>query len=157
MRTSLSDNFIRYASRFTIEEIYSTKKDYIKDSLVLPAVRTEFSKLGIDIKKISYNSTIRLPKFIQSTLESKTNAIQRAIQVENEVREEEAKAKKSLIVAESEAKQLLIKSQAESEANKLKQNSLTPLLIQHQAIEKWNGQLPTMMNNGQNLPFIQIK
>jgi hypothetical protein len=38
---------------------------------------------------------------------------------------------------------MLIQARAEAEANKLKQSTLTPMLIQQQWIEKWDGALPT--------------
>lgn len=36
-----------------------------------------------------------------------------------------------------------IECEADAQANRLRQQSLTPLLIQQQFIEKWNGALPT--------------
>lgn len=53
---------------------------------------------------------------------------QRAQQAENELR-----------VVEANAKKLLVQAKAEAEANRLKQQTLSPLLIQQQFIEKWDG------------------
>ena len=53
------------------------------------------------------------------------------MRVNNEVRVAEAEAKKKIVIAEAEA-----------HANKLKEQSLTPLLIQQQWINKWDGKLP---------------
>lgn len=44
----------------------------------------------------------------------------------------------------------------EAEAQKIKQASLSPLVIQEMAINKWDGKLPTYMGS-ENLPFITIK
>jgi hypothetical protein len=37
---------------------------------------------------------------------------------------------------------LIIQAKAEAEANRLRQQSLTELLVQQQFIEKWDGKLP---------------
>ena len=43
-----------------------------------------------------------------------------------------------------------------SEANRIMQESLTPLLIQRMYIEKWDGKMPQYMLGG-SMPFINIK
>lgn len=57
--------------------------------------------------------------------------IQRAQQAENEVK-----------VAEAQAKKLLVAAEAEAEANRLKQQALTPQILEKMWIEKWDGKLP---------------
>ena len=47
--------------------------------------------------------------------------------------------KKGITISEAQAKKLLVQAEAEKKANELKQSSLTPLLIQQQFIEKWDG------------------
>lgn len=68
---------------------------------------------------------------MKKTIEARNNAIQQAIQVENELK-----------VAEARAKKLLVEAKAESEANELRQRTLTPLLVQQLFIEKWDGHTP---------------
>lgn len=46
-------------------------------------------------------------------------------------------------VAEAEAKKKVVLAQAEAEVNRLKQQSLTPAILQARFIEKWDGKLPT--------------
>ncbi len=43
---------------------------------------------------------------------------------------------------EAQAKKLIVQAEAEKKANELKQQSLTPLLIQQQFIDKWDGRTP---------------
>ena len=62
------------------------------------------------------------------------------MRVSNEVRVAEAEAKKKIVIAEAEA-----------HANKLKEQSLTPLLIQQQWINKWDGKLPGIVAGNSNL------
>jgi len=49
-----------------------------------------------------------------------------------------------------------VKAKAQAEANRLLQETLTPLLIQGKAIERWNGTLPQFTGGGA-LPFINVK
>lgn len=72
-------------------------------------------------------------------------------------------------VAQQEAERAIFKAQeaeqtananinlarGEAEANRLKRESLTPELLQLRAIEKWDGQLPTV--TGGSTPFVNIK
>lgn len=41
---------------------------------------------------------------------------------------------------------MIVQAEAEKKANDLKQTSLTPMLIQQQFIEKWNGSTPLYGN-----------
>ncbi len=44
--------------------------------------------------------------------------------------------------AEGNAQALLTSAKAEAEANRMKQQTLTPLLIQLEYVQKWDGKLP---------------
>jgi regulator of protease activity HflC (stomatin/prohibitin superfamily) len=52
-----------------------------------------------------------------------------------------------------QAKQKVVTATAEAEAMKLKEVSVTPELIQWEAVQKWNGKLPHIMAGGK-LPFM---
>ena len=55
------------------------------------------------------------------------------------------------------AKYDLERVKLEAEAQRQKQQSLSPMVLQEKAIEKWDGKLPTYMSSGDNLPFIMSK
>lgn len=76
-------------------------------------------------------SGLKYPETIVNAVNAKNIAIQKAQQAENEV-----------LVAEANAKKLLVAAQAEAEANRLKQQALTPQILEKMWIEKWNGELP---------------
>jgi len=48
------------------------------------------------------------------------------------------------------------KAKAQAEANRLLQESLTALLIQNKAIDRWNGTLPQFTGGGA-VPFLNLK
>jgi regulator of protease activity HflC (stomatin/prohibitin superfamily) len=64
------------------------------------------------------------------------------MQAENKIKQAEAEAKIKRAQAEGNAESLKIQADAEAYANLKRQQTLTPLLIQQQFLEKWNGQLP---------------
>ena len=73
---------------------------------------------------------------------------------ENRVKQAEAEAKIKVATAEGNAQAMLTQAKAEAEANKLKQVTLTPMLLQQQWIEKWDGALSQYsLGSGTNMMF----
>jgi hypothetical protein len=73
---------------------------------------------------------------------------------ENQVKTAEAQARIKIATAEGNAQALLTNARAEAESNKLRQQTLTPLLLQQMWIEKWRGDVPsTVLGSNQNLMF----
>ena len=77
----------------------------------------------------------QLEKAIVDAVNNKNKAVQDAMTVENQLR-----------VAEAKKKKMIIEAEGEKAANELKQRSLSPLLIQQQFIEKWDGKTPLYGN-----------
>lgn len=76
-------------------------------------------------------SGLKYPQTIVDAVNQKNRAVQEAQTALNEV-----------AVAEANAKKLLVAAQAEAEANRLKQQALTPQILEKMWIEKWDGKLP---------------
>ena len=96
------------------------------------------------------------PQSLRNTIDAKLAAIQSALKAENQVKEAEAEAKIAVARAEGEARALRVKADAEAYYNRTVAASLSALLVQQDAIEKWNGELPTY-NGGGSIPFINMK
>lgn len=62
---------------------------------------------------------------------NKNQAIQEAMRAENELK-----------VAQAEAAKIIATAEGERQANELRMKSLTPLLLQQELINKWDGKLP---------------
>ena len=56
--------------------------------------------------------------------------------------QEAQKAQNEVAVAEAQAKKLIVAAQAEKEANELRNQALTPAVLEKMWIEKWDGKLP---------------
>jgi regulator of protease activity HflC (stomatin/prohibitin superfamily) len=80
-------------------------------------------------------------------IDAKNRAVQSALKAENEIKEAEANAKIAVAKAEGNAKAMKIKADAEAYYNRTIAASLSPMIVQEDWIEKWDGQLPTVMGN----------
>ena len=67
------------------------------------------------------------------------------MQVENEVK-----------VAEAQAKKLIVAAEAEKKANELRQQALTPPILEKMWIEKWDGTVPTVITGGNTSAFLDL-
>lgn len=130
-------NYVRDAFRiqfnkYTTDSMISSRENF--ENSVQRQLTDALLKEGFDLEQMT--SGIQYPETITQAIDSKNRAVQQAMQVENELRVTEANAKKLIIQAEAEAK-----------ANLLRQQSLTPMLIQQQFIEKWDGKTPLYGNS----------
>jgi regulator of protease activity HflC (stomatin/prohibitin superfamily) len=92
---------------------------------------------GVSITNFSFS-----PEY-ETAIESKQVAQQRAQQAEYELQQ-----------AKVEAERQIAQAQGQAQAQKLIQQTLTPQLIQQQAIQKWDGHLPTVVGGNGVLPMI---
>jgi len=141
LRNYTRDGYNTASSYFTAEEIYSNRRVFedLADSLVSAILEPE----GFTVENIVLVSAVRLPKAIAKSIESKVEAKQIALQKEGELQQTTADAEKKIEKARGQAESMKLLADAESYSYKKKQSSLTPLLIQQQFIEKWNGNYGT--------------
>lgn len=125
-------NYVKDAFRIQLNN-FST--DYIvsnRDAIehaIEQHLSTALLKENFQLEQLT--SGLKYPETIVKAVNAKNEAIQKAQQAQNEV-----------AVAEANAKKLLVGAQAEAEANKLKQQALTPQILEKMWIEKWDGKLP---------------
>ena len=86
------------------------------------------------------------------------DAFENAIKQKQVAEQEALKAKNVTIQVEEKAKQTKIAAEAEAEAMRIKANALerNPKLVEYEAVQKWNGELPQYML-GNSVPFINLK
>ena len=91
-------------------------------------------------------------------IDAKNTAIQSALKAENEVKEAEANAKIAVAKAEGNAKAMKIKADAEAYYNRTIAASLSPMIVQEDMIEKWDGKMPQIMtgNGGMMMDISKI-
>lgn len=136
--TYVKDAFRIQMNKYTTDEIVSNREKFETD--VQNTLKTVLEKDGFYLEQLT--SGLAYPQTIVTAVNNKNKAVQEAMMVENQLK-----------VAEAQAKILIVQAEAERKANELKQQALTPLLIQQQFIEKWDGtsalygQNPIMFKN----------
>lgn len=92
-----------------------------------------------DIKVVDvFITNLGFSEQYSQSIEEKQKQVQDALRAEAKVRQVEAEAKQKVAQAEGEAKANVAEARGDATANKLRQRSLTPLLVQQQAIDKLN-------------------
>jgi len=138
------------ASTYVVEDIYGEKKAEFL-SKVQAKIEQKMSPLGVSVQQVGFIGAPRVPTVIATAITTEAQAIQQAERARNELATTQAEAAKKIAEAEGDAKSLVTRAQGEADANRIRQNSLTPQLLELRRIEnkgalidKWNGQLPTV-------------
>lgn len=138
----IAESLNAVAARYTIEE-FITKRNAMSDEL-MKEISEDVNEYKVRISAcsiIEHDFSDEFDRAIEAKLVASQNALTAANNLEKVRYEAEAE---------------VVKAQKTAEANKLLQQSLTPLLIQKMTIEKWNGVLPTA-TGGDAIPLLNIK
>jgi regulator of protease activity HflC (stomatin/prohibitin superfamily) len=149
------DAFVELASKLPIETIYGKGKADLVEA-VQEKVQSQVSDIGLVVEKVYLVGTLRLPDAVNIAINSKIKATQMAEQRQNEVAQSTAEANKEIAAAQGVAQSKLIVAEAEAKAIRLKADALkdSASLVQWQAVDKWDGKLPTV--SGGATPFINL-
>lgn len=147
LHNMVRDAMNEVASTMTVEQIYGAQKETFITK-VNEIVKKQADVTGIEVDKIYLVGSFDLPASVVSSINSKIQASQNAMKVENEVATARAEAQKTVVEAQAKGQQILINAESQAKANKILADSLTPEFVRYQAILKWNGQLPKMTGNG---------
>jgi regulator of protease activity HflC (stomatin/prohibitin superfamily) len=150
LKTAIQDAFRMTANQFPADSLVSSRQRF--ETLVNTTLRAKLDTEGFYIQQLTSN--LVYPESFKNAINAKNAAIQSALQAENNVKTAEANAKIQIAKAKGNADALLMSARAESEANKLKQATLTPMLLQQMWIEKWNGSVPsTQLGSSTNIMY----
>lgn len=147
LKTAVYDAFRVVANSYTADELISNREQF--EIKVRKNLESHLLPEGFILAQ--FTSNLVYPETFKKAIEAKNNAVQSALRAENEVKTAEAQAKIKIAQAEGNAKAMLTSAKAEAESNKLKQTTLTPLLLQQMWINKWRGEVPsTVLGQGSN-------
>jgi regulator of protease activity HflC (stomatin/prohibitin superfamily) len=138
LKTAVYDAFRLATNKYTADELISNRA--IFEIEVRRLLDGQLLKEGFTINQ--FTSNLIYPETFKRSIEAKNNAVQAALRAENEVKTAEAQAKIKVATAEGNAQAMLTSAKAEAESNRMKQVTLTPLLLQLEYINKWDGKLP---------------
>ncbi len=138
LKTAVFDAFRLATNVYTADELISNRQKF--EIEVRRILDGELGKEGFVITQ--FTSNLLYPETFKKAIEAKNNAVQGALMAENKVKQAEAEAKIKVATAQGNAQAMLTSAKAEAEANSLKQKTITPMLLQLEWINKWDGKLP---------------
>lgn len=127
----------------TAEEIIARRKELKQE--IDRELKERLISYGIIVDDISLVNVAFSPEFAKA-IEAKQIAEQEAKRAEFEA-----------LKAEKQAQADINRAKGQAEAQRLQRQTLTPELLQKQAIEKWNGEFPQVMGGNGTLPLINIE
>lgn len=154
MRNVTRDAFNEAAGNYTVEQVMGDNAPLLKD--VRNQVQAQLKQYGVTVEQLGFIGAPRPPASVNNAINLKVQAQQIALQKQIEITQAEAEAKKTEAFAQGDAQADIIRATADAQANKLRNESLTPSLIQWMAIQKWNGTRPQVEGQGSGL-IVQVK
>ena len=142
IRTCIYEAYRTCANQYTSGSLMSNRANFERDV----RARLEKSLMAEGFLVEEFTSKITPPSSLLSMIDAKNTAIQSALKAENEVKEAEANAKIAVAKAEGNAKAMKIKADAEAYYNRTIAASLSPMIVQEDMIEKWDGKMPQIMS-----------
>ena len=139
LKTAVYDAFRLATNKYTADGLIGNRE--IFEVEVRRLLESQLLKEGFVINQ--FTSNLVYPDSFKKAINAKNNAVQSALMAENKVKQAEAEAKIKVATANGNAEALLANARAEAESNRLRQQTLTPMLLQQQWIEKWRGNVPT--------------
>lgn len=150
MRTVIYDAYRVTANSYTSDELMANRAKFEQEVRIM--LDSTLTQEGFTVTE--FTSQITPPESLRQMIDAKNAAVQAALKAENEVKQAEANAKIAVAKAEGEAKAMKIKADAEAYYNRTISASLSPMIVQEDWIEKWDGKLPHV--SGGNTPLIQL-
>ena len=152
MRTVIYDAYRITANGYTSDELMANRAKF--EAEVRQMLDSTLTVEGFTVTE--FTSQITPPESLRQMIEAKNAAVQAALKAENEVKEAEANAKIAVAKAEGEARAMKIKADAEAYYNRTIAASLSPLIVQEDWIEKWDGKLPQVQGSEKMMPVINV-
>ena len=142
------------AGQMSLTDLISNQRGQLQGQ-IQDDLQVQMNKMGFVVDKVNLGAS-HLPDAIEKQMQQKMAAQQQAQQAEYELQRQQTLAKAKVAEAEGDAQATLVKAKAQAEANQLLQASLTALLLQNKAIDRWNGTLP-QFTGGAPVPFLDVK
>lgn len=156
LKTAVTEAFRIVTNSYTADQLISSRESF--DTKVKTVLRAQLEPEGFILDQFTTN--LEYPTSFKNAINAKNNAVQKALMAENKVKQAEAEAKIKVAEAQGDAESTLTRARAEAESNRLKQATLTPMLLQQQWIDAWRkggAQVPTYMAGGGEKFMMNIK
>lgn len=153
IRTCIYEAYRTCANQYTSDSLMSSRANFERDV----RSRLEKSLMAEGFVVEEFTSKINPPSSLTEMINAKNSAVQSALKAENQVKEAEAQAKIKIAQARGEGDAMKIKADAEAYYNRTIAASLSPMIIQEDMIEKWDGKMPQIVgSNGMMLDISKV-
>lgn len=154
VRNEVRDALNRRASKMNVLDIIGPGKAALLDSAKADLNDGKLAADGLTFDALTFVAQLRLDPSVMTSINAVIQATQNADQAEAKVRQSKAEAEQVVATAKGAAESTVLTAKANAEANDILMKSLSPTLLQYQAIQQWNGVLPTVTSGA--TPFIQV-
>jgi prohibitin 1 len=145
MKARLKEAALSVTSKYTILEVFQKREEIRTD------IQKRFSDMLGEHGIILENLTLGTPvpdKSTSKAIQAVVDAQQELEKLAVEKQQATVRAEKARIEAQGKADAILIEAEGQAKANSLLSKSLTPEVVQHHYIEKWDGKEPTTKMSG---------
>lgn len=146
IRTCIYEAYRTCANQYSSDSLMSSRANFESD--VRNRLEKSLMSEGFIVEE--FTSQITPPKALEQMINEKNMAIQSSLKAENKVKEAEANAKIKIAEAQGEAEAMKIKADGEAYYNRTISASLSPMIVQEDFIEKWDGKMPVVAGSGGN-------
>lgn len=154
LRNKIRDAINNEASQHNATEIFGQGRSVILAN-AKKQLREELEPEGFIVDELTFANEIRADDRVKASINSVIEASQRALEAEQKVKQIEAEARQKIAESQGQAESILLKAKADAEANKMLSESVTPALLQYEAMRKWDGVLPKFTGGGA-VPFVNL-
>lgn len=165
LHAEVRDAFNRVASNYDAISIFGDKKSDLLHNVKLD-LNNRLEGTGFHFELVSFLDAPRADRRVMEAINATIEATQRAIEAQAKIVQSKAEAEQAIEQArgESESRRLRAVAEAESirivaeeqaKANELVNKSLTPMMVQWKALERWDGTAPMVMGSDV-MPMMQM-
>ena len=129
-------------AKFTAEELI-TKRQLVKEEIKI-ALHERLMASYISLDELNITD-FQFSKGFNEAIENKQTAEQLAL-----------KAQRDLERIKIEGEQKVVTARAEAESQRIQKETISPIILQLRAIEKWDGKFPQVIGGTGAMPFINI-
>jgi regulator of protease activity HflC (stomatin/prohibitin superfamily) len=143
-RDCLNEN----AGKYEIDQLMGDNAEFLKTSR--DCIDSRVSQYGVHLEQFGIIGAPRPPEAVIQNINAKIQASQLGLQKQMELQQVQADVAKQIAAAEGNAKAQIASANGEAEANRIRNASTTPTILQLKTLEnqramidKWNGTSPT--------------
>ena len=138
IKTCIFEAYRIVANRYTPDELMSNLEQFYAD--VRAHLDQSMGSEGFIVNE--FTTKLDPPESLRQSIIAKEQAVQKSLQLQNEIEQTKAEAEKKIAEARGKAEALKIEADGEAYYNRTVAASLNETLVKQYALEKWNGILP---------------